>query len=303
MMVPATESFETELAQLGEAHSGLRLRSLAALAEMEVSLRHHGQLMPLLVHRTLEGLEVIDGHKRLEAARRLGWERIRTQACEVDAADAPWLIWHVNVGSGVSELEEAWIIRALYRVQQLSQVRIAELFARHKSWVSRRLLLAEGLSESLEADLRLGLVTPTAARELARLPRGNQSEVSQWAAQHGLSTRQLTRLVDRLLTATEPSEWQAALEAAAARPLRREACVRVRCKRPSATEQIVADVEALKRLAARLQTRLLSQPLGSLVEAKREVLLEVLDEGQRVALAVASCIERYKQDTEDKEAP
>lgn len=55
-----------------------------------------------------------------------------------------------------------------------------------KSWVNRRLLLAEALSEELQADLRRGLVDATTGRELARLPRGNQREVAAVVQRRGL---------------------------------------------------------------------------------------------------------------------
>ena len=53
----------------------------------------------------------------------------------------------------------------------------AELLGRHKSWVCRRLALLERLGEEAREDLRLGLLTPTAARSLVRLPVGNQVAV------------------------------------------------------------------------------------------------------------------------------
>ena len=74
-------------------------------------------------------------------------------------------------------LEEAWIVQALVREDGLSQLQVAELLGRHKSWVCRRLALLERLSEECREDLRLGLLSPTMARQLTRLPAGNQAEV------------------------------------------------------------------------------------------------------------------------------
>ncbi len=75
------------------------------------------------------------------------------------------------------ELEEAWIVAALVREDGLSQSEVAELLGRHKSWVCRRLALLEKLCPEVRQDLEVGLLNPTAAREIARLPAGNQSEV------------------------------------------------------------------------------------------------------------------------------
>ena len=59
----------------------------------------------------------------------------------------------------------------MYRDDRLTQPQIGQLLGRDKSWVCRRLVLAKGLAESVAADVRLGLVSATAAREVGRLPR------------------------------------------------------------------------------------------------------------------------------------
>lgn len=94
----------------------------------------------------------------------------------------------------------------------------------------RRLVLAEGPAESVTADVRLGLVSATAAREVGRLPRGNQEQVAQVIARRGLTTRQTTGLVDQLLTAGDARarrSWPRPSERVRRR--RRDACAR-RCR-------------------------------------------------------------------------
>jgi hypothetical protein len=74
-----------------------------------------------------------------------------------------------RVGGRTRELEEAWIIQALVREDGMSQVEVAELLGRHKSWVCRRLALIERLGPKAKDDLRVGLLSPTAARQVVRL--------------------------------------------------------------------------------------------------------------------------------------
>jgi hypothetical protein len=50
-----------------------------------------------------------------------------------------------RAGGRTRELEEPWIIHALVREDGMSQVEVAELLGRHKSWVCRRLALIERL--------------------------------------------------------------------------------------------------------------------------------------------------------------
>src|ERR1700682_2941963 len=44
--------------------------------ELAESLRAHGLLQPIVVRRRGAGYELIAGHRRYEAARRLGWSEI-----------------------------------------------------------------------------------------------------------------------------------------------------------------------------------------------------------------------------------
>jgi hypothetical protein len=76
---------------------------------------------------------------------------------------------------------------------------VAELLGRHKSWVCRRLALLEKLSAEMRQELEVGLLSPTAAREIARLPAGNQSEVMDVSRREALSGAELAGVVNLLL--------------------------------------------------------------------------------------------------------
>ena len=121
--------------------------------------------------------EVVDGFKRLAAARVLGWTSLSTRLLTAEERTIKAAIYGLNqTGRRTQEWEEAWIVYALVRDDGLPQVEVAELLGRHKSWVCRRLALLEKLADDVQSELRLGLVAPTAAR-LVRLPVGNQAEV------------------------------------------------------------------------------------------------------------------------------
>ena len=148
---------------------------------------------------------------------------------DVDDRRAKAAIYGLNqTGRRPYELEEAWIVQALVREDGLSQSEVAELLGRHKSWVCRRLALLEKLCADVRQDLEVGLLTPTAAREIARLPAGNQSEVLDVSRREALSRDELGGVVRLLLGAvtaeqklfvlTKPRE---ALGQAGAAPSRR----------------------------------------------------------------------------------
>jgi ParB-like chromosome segregation protein Spo0J len=65
--------FDLVVEHIEENLSRLRLVNPRAEARMEASLRSYGQLCPAVVARTPEGsYEMVDGFKRLRAARRIG---------------------------------------------------------------------------------------------------------------------------------------------------------------------------------------------------------------------------------------
>jgi hypothetical protein len=227
---------------------------------MQLSLSRLGQLTPLQTYRVGSCLEVFDGLKRLRAARELNWPKLRVEVHGLDAVGAKVRLLSCNARSGLDEIEEAWLVRSLYREERLSQPQIAMLLARHKSWVCRRVALAESLSDELSANVRLGLVSATAAAELARLQRCNQDWVMRVVTQRGLTTRQTAHLVQRLLTAAL-EQWPELLDRpvmAAATPAKGG-----RARRTPA-EQLVGDAWAIRGLAVRLHARLLERSLTSL---------------------------------------
>jgi ParB-like chromosome segregation protein Spo0J len=248
---------------LGESLGLLRLRSPAALREIQQSLVRHGQMSAVMVYAAADGqVEIVDGFKRLHAARELGWPALRVRVLELEPVQAKAAIGVLNRPAGLTEVEEGWLVRSLYREDGLTQPQIGQLLSRHKSWVCRRLMLAEGLVDAVQMDVRLGLLAARTACALSRLPRGNQQEVADLVARRGLTTTQTDRLVRALVAAPDEAARRRLLadlaEGSGAGPARAgKATDRPR----SPTELLMADIEAVTRIAARLQARLLAQPL------------------------------------------
>ena len=198
VFVGAVSTEDIALESLATGWSALRLCAPERVHQLEQSLLGQGRLTPLLGFRG-ELIEVIDGFKRLLAARRLGWSSLSVRMLEGSAADAKVAIAQANARSGMDDLEQAWLVRALHREDGLTQPEIGRRLGRHKSWVCRRLALAEQLEVSIEADIRLGLLSATAARELTRLPRCNQRAVTDVVIERALTSRQVAGLVHEVL--------------------------------------------------------------------------------------------------------
>lgn len=189
------------LDELGDQFRRYRLRLPQAVRAMAQSLRRWGQCAPIVATLREEKPQVLDGFTRWEAAGQVrGMTTLSVRIIDVDDRHAKAAIHGLNqTGRRPHELEEAWIVRALVREDGLSQSEVAELLGRHKSWVCRRLALLEKLSPEVRQDLEVGLLSPTAAREIARLPAGNQSEVVDVTRREALSGEELRGVVRLLL--------------------------------------------------------------------------------------------------------
>jgi ParB-like chromosome segregation protein Spo0J len=283
-MMTASEATERRvvLAALGEKHAGLRLLVDEPLRQMRQSLERRGQLTALTVYATADtGLEIVDGFKRLRAARELGWSELRVREIGTDAIEAAAAIAILNEAHGLTELEEGWLCRLLHREYGLPQHEVGRWLGRHKSWVCRRLLLVEGLEEDVQVQVRLGLLAPRAASEIARLPRGNQRAASEVVTRRGLTAAQTARLVQTALgfpDAGTRTQWlHAALTAP--EPLRREKPL---TPATSPAEMLLRDIDMATRVSARIQARLRESP-SPLMDARVGALL---DEGVHALSAV-----------------
>lgn len=259
-MEPTESQLNTiALGELGHRLSHLRLCRPAADERMRCSLEQHGQLSAVVTFDDGGKLELVDGFKRLRAAQRLGWTSLRVRMLGLDAATATAVISSLHEHRGLTELEEGWLVRSLCREHRLSQGAVGQLLRRHKSWVNRRLLLVEGLDEAVQADVRLGLLSPRSAIAVAALPRGNQHQAAELVMGRGMTSRQAEALVRQLRQFDSDEarrslmiEWPepaAAASTAAARPA-------------SEREQLLADVATLMRIGVRLEVRLLARPIA-----------------------------------------
>jgi hypothetical protein len=195
------------LLELGQQYRRYRLNDPAAEEAMAGSLRRWGQLSPVVACRQRGQLELLDGFKRQAAARQVtGLTTLSVRVVEVDERLAKAAILGLNRGQHAPrELEEAWIVQALVRDDGLTQVEAAHLLGQHKSWVCRRLALLEKLSTAVTEELRLGLVGPALARQLTRLPAGNQEAVLALTRRESLTAEEVSGVIE-LLQGASPAQ-------------------------------------------------------------------------------------------------
>ncbi|MGV8134999.1 MAG: ParB/RepB/Spo0J family partition protein [Mangrovibacterium sp.] len=196
-----------KLANLDESFSRFRLTTPGQVQAMQRSLESVGQLHPVIVRIQGPRVQLLDGFKRFYAARLLKLESLQCQGVEVDDQTAKVMILTYNgQGASLVDFEQAQVVYSLKKEHLLGQEDIARLLGKSISWVSRRLSFIERLDESVKVHLRLGKITCTHARELARLPRGKQEVFLKLVIGHNLTSRQTGLLVKKYLGAKTEQE-------------------------------------------------------------------------------------------------
>ena len=81
---PEGEVGPLSLEQLGERYRRYRLTSVEAEGAMARSLSRYGQIAPVVVCARADRWELVDGFKRLAAARNLGRPTLSARRIEAD---------------------------------------------------------------------------------------------------------------------------------------------------------------------------------------------------------------------------
>ena len=192
------------LPEIGTTLSRARCPQPSQIARMRQSLSTHGQLTPVIAVERKGSLELVDGFKRRSAASQMGWPKLVVNVRELDER-AQWAVMLTlnRTPGALSVLEEALILRELFG-SGLTQVEMAQMVGRHKSWVSRRIGLVERLHADLVEWVRTGMMSAGTARRLMVLPAGNQLEMAAVVSQAALSTQETELLVSLWRKTSDP---------------------------------------------------------------------------------------------------
>ena len=108
--------------------------------ELADSLRAHGLLQPVVVRRRGDGYELIAGHRRLEAAKQLGWTSIAAVVRDETDDQAYILTLVENLQrEDLTPKEEAAALEVMVRERGWSTRQVGEAVKRSAMYVSRRL--------------------------------------------------------------------------------------------------------------------------------------------------------------------
>jgi ParB family transcriptional regulator, chromosome partitioning protein len=180
-------------------------QSLTGIDELAASIQAHGLMQPIVVRPVANGYELIAGHRRIEAARLLGWTEIAVIVREESADEAYILTLVENLQrEDLSPKEEASALEILVRERGWTTRQVGEAIKRSHVYVSRRLRVFE---DDVLAPMVLSRgLTVSTAEELLRAPDPEtRKELAGQAAEHQWTWGEARRAVAEL--GTDRSKW------------------------------------------------------------------------------------------------
>ncbi len=182
------------------------------IAELALSLKSNGLLSPIKV-RPKPGCndryEIIFGHRRLLAAKTLGWRTIRAEISNI--SDEQMLIFALNENMNrvdFTDYEKAKMLKKMREDYGWSLQKIAESLGKSISFVSQHLAMldlfgnssGEKTDEQEEIEILKNL-TERHARALMRLPKiGDRIGIAKLVVVGKLGVRETEKLVNRMFT-------------------------------------------------------------------------------------------------------
>jgi len=187
---------EIEIAHLDLRYAHTRIHNPGIISSLANSIEHSGQLNPVITLKQSDSVFVLlDGYLRIAALKRCGRDTALAHVWHLKETEALIMVIVKNLGRRWEPLEQACLIRELQDRHKLSQVKIASMLGRNRSWVSRRISLVSSLPEEiLELVLSGHISTWAATRVLAPLARANKEHariLAENMAKEHISTRDL----------------------------------------------------------------------------------------------------------------
>jgi len=173
--------------------------------ELADSIGTHGLLQPVVVRVVAGAYELIAGHRRLAAVKRLGWSKVPAVVRDEDQADAYILTLVENLQrEDLSPKEEAAALEVLMRERGWTTRQVGEAIKRSHMYVSRRLRVFEDVVLApLVLKNRLAVST---AEELLRAPDpAIRKELAEHAADERWTLGETRRAVSDF--GTDRSKW------------------------------------------------------------------------------------------------
>jgi len=178
-------------------------RTIGDVEELAASVQAHGLLQPVVVRRAGDRFELIAGHRRLEAARRVGWTTIPAVIRKAGDDEAAVLMLVENLQrSDLKPSEEAAALEALVRERGWTTRQVAEAINRSQAYVSKRLRVFD--DPLLGPAVLANELSVSAAEELLGLDEERRYALLSQAIEHHWNRQQVRSAAAGRFAANRP---------------------------------------------------------------------------------------------------
>lgn len=199
---------EIEIGQLDLRYAGVRARQKRREGQVQGSLEAAGQQVPIVVVREGERYVVVDGFKRVTAARRLHQDTVEATDWGLSEGEALVLLDVLRRQGRPSALEDAWLVEAVVASSGKSPEAVAESLGRSRGWLASRTELRTLLSPEIQERVRRGQIDPRVASgplaALALTNRRASGRLAEAIAGKKVTRREAKELAKAYLQSEEP---------------------------------------------------------------------------------------------------
>jgi len=121
--------------------------------------------------------ELITGHRRVQAAKEIGWNEIEGNVANVSDSEALFLALKTNMmREDMSEVEQGKVLHEITEKYNLSNVELAKKLGKSEFWVRSRIKLAFNLHENVAKALEAGTIGFKVAEIISGLDPRSQND-------------------------------------------------------------------------------------------------------------------------------
>jgi len=191
---------EFDIASLIEPDGAIRLEiPEESIIELAESMKELGLIQPIVISEQEGQYEIVVGHRRWMAAKRLGWEKIDAIVRTLDRTQIALIRATENLQrEGLSYLEEAAIYADLHVTHKLSLNQIAGRVGKSFITVKNRLDLLT-MDDGIQKAIHDKKINPSVAVELNKIER--EIDLKRYltlSIEEGVTAKVVARWVDDL---------------------------------------------------------------------------------------------------------
>lgn len=148
-----------------------------SLESLKESLIEDGQWDPIIVRSKGEGYELIAGHRRVQAAKEIGWSDIEGNVVNLSDSEALFLALKTNLmREDMSDIEQGRVLHQITQEYSISAHDLSLKLGKGKNWVSQRIKLALNLHPDVAKALEAEKISTHVAEIISTLDLPSQRE-------------------------------------------------------------------------------------------------------------------------------